>query len=508
MNKLLKEKIMEALTSILPITAIVLLLSVTVAPLQTDVMVLFLIGALMLIVGMGLFTLGADMAMLPMGEGMGVSLSKHKSILFPLAAVFVLGVVITIAEPDLQVLAQQIPSIPNMTLILAVALGVGFFLVVAVLRMIFKIKLAYLLIGCYVMVFLLAFFAPDNFVPAAFDSGGVTTGPIPVPIIMALGLGLTAIRSDKDSDNDSFGLVALGSVGPILAVLVLGIFFRPDEVDNGTTLLPTLESTRDVAGEFLHHLPDYLMEVAVAIAPIAVLFALFQILTRRFTARQLPRVIIGVIYTYVGLALFLTGANVGFVPAGQLIGTELANSFKYLLIPVGMVLGYYIVAAEPAVHVLEKQVEEVSHGAIARKTIGKALSIGVAVSVGLSMARILFGIHIFVFLIPGYLVSLAMTFFVPPLYTAVAFDSGGVASGAMTTTFLLPLAMGACTALGGNLMTDAFGCVAMVAMTPLITIQALGLRAEMKKRASRKKLATQLAQFEDSIVYFDEEEAA
>ncbi len=508
MNKQLKEKISEALTSILPITAIVLLLSVTVAPLQNDVMVLFLIGALMLIVGMGLFTLGADMAMLPMGEGMGVSLSRHKSLLFPLAAVFVLGLVITIAEPDLQVLAQQIPSIPNMTLILAVALGVGFFLMVAVLRMVFKIKLSYLLIGCYLLVFVLACFAPDNFVPAAFDSGGVTTGPITVPFIMALGLGLTAIRSDKDSDNDSFGLVALGSVGPILAVLVLGIFFKPDEVDNGAALLPTLDSTRDVAGEFLHNMPHYLMEVAVAIAPIAVLFALFQLLTRRFTARQLPRVIVGVVYTYLGLVIFLTGANVGFVPAGQLIGTELARNFKYLLVPVGMVLGYYIVAAEPAVHVLEKQVEEVSNGAIARKTIGRALSIGVAVSVGLSMMRILFGIHIFWFLIPGYALSLAMTFFVPPLYTAVAFDSGGVASGAMTTTFLLPLAMGACTALGGNLMTDAFGCVAMVAMTPLITIQALGFRAEMKRRASRKTIESRLAQLEDCIVYFNEEEVA
>lgn len=506
MNKQLREKVMEALTSILPITAIVLLLSVTVAPLGNSVMMLFLFGALMLIAGMGLFTLGAEMSMLPMGEGIGVQLSKNKKIVLPVVVCFILGVVITMAEPDLQVLATQIPSAPNMVLILSIAVGVGGFLAVAVLRMIFHIRLSTLLIGFYGLVFLLAIFAPDSFIPAAFDSGGVTTGPITVPFIMALGLGLTAMRSDKDSENDSFGLIALSSIGPILSVLVLGIFYKPAAVTQEPVPLADLTDTRDVMREFLTAFPAYAKEVLAALLPIAAIFLLFQLLSRRFRRRQLLRIVVGFLYTYVGLALFLTGANVGFMPAGQLIGTEIAGgAFQFLLIPVGMLLGYFIVAAEPAVHVLKKQVEEVSNGAIPQRTIRQSLSIGVALSVGLSMLRIILGIHLFWFLVPGYLLSLAMTFFVPPLFTAVAFDSGGVASGAMTTTFLLPMAMGACTALGGDLMTDAFGIVAMVAMTPLITIQSLGVRAELKKKAAHRKFVHQLEQVEDTILYFDEE---
>ncbi len=504
MTKQLRETIREALSSILPITAIVLLLSITVSPLRNDVVMLFIIGAMLLIVGMGLFTLGADMAMLPMGEGIGVSLSRDRSFLVPIIVIFILGVVITIAEPDLQVLATQIPSVPNPVLIMAVALGVGFFLVVSLLRMIFRIPLSYLLIGSYALVFILAYIAPDNFVSVAYDSGGVTTGPITVPFIMALGVGLTTIRSDKNSENDAFGLVALGSIGPILAVLILGIFYKPEPIDYSQSSLPHLATARDVFHEFVLAMPTYAKEVLLAFAPIVIIFTVFQLWTRRFTRHQMPRIIVGFTYTYIGLVLFLTGANIGFVPAGQLIGSLLADSYEHLLIPIGMVLGYFIVEAEPAVHVLRKQVEEVSNGAISETAIGKCLSIGVAISVGLSMLRIITGINIFWLLVPGYLVALALTFLVPKLYTAVAFDSGGVASGAATTTFLLPLAMGACSTLGGNVMTDAFGCVAMVAMTPLITIQILGYIAESRSRKAHREIAYRYAQVEDDIVFFDE----
>lgn len=499
----LREKMAESLSSVLPITAIVLLLSITIAPVSSGVLVLFLFGSLLLIFGMSLFTMGAGMSMQPMGEGIGVQISKSRRLLLPVIICFALGVIITIAEPDLTVLAEQIPSIPNMVLILAVAIGVGLFLVVSLLRTAFGIPLSRLLLVFYLVVFVLAAFAPADFIPAAFDSGGVTTGPITVPFIMALGIGMVSIRSDKKSSDDSFGLVALCSIGPILSVLILSICFEP-QATTTETVIADIVDTRDAIREFVTAFPHYAKEVMVALVPIVIVFIVFQVITRRHQLHQLLRIGSGFLYTYLGLVLFLTGANVGFMPAGKLIGEEIAGtSYKFLLIPVGMLVGYFIVAAEPAVHVLKKQVEEISSGRITQTAIGIGLSIGVAVSVGIAMLRILTGIPLMWFLIPGYAISLLISFFVPPLYTGVAFDSGGVASGPMTTTFLLPFAVGACEAVGGNLLTDAFGIVAMVAMTPLITIQVIGLYAQMKHRAQRRRRADQLSRIDDGILYYD-----
>ena len=499
----LREKMAESLSSVLPITAIVLLLSITIAPVGSGVLVLFLFGSLLLIFGMSLFTLGAGMSMQPMGEGIGVQISKSRKLLLPVIICFALGVIITIAEPDLTVLAEQIPSIPNMVLILAVAIGVGLFLVVSLLRTALGIPLSRLLLIFYLVVFVLAAFAPADFIPAAFDSGGVTTGPITVPVIMALGIGMVSIRSDKKSSDDSFGLVALCSIGPILSVLILSICFEP-QATTTETVIRDIVDTRDAIREFVTAFPHYAKEVMVALVPIVIVFIVFQVITRRHQLHQLLRIGSGFLYTYLGLVLFLTGANVGFMPAGKLIGEEIAGtSYKFLLIPVGMLVGYFIVAAEPAVHVLKKQVEEISSGRITQTAIGIGLSIGVAASVGIAMLRILTGIPLMWFLIPGYAISLLISFFVPPLYTGVAFDSGGVASGPMTTTFLLPFAVGACEAVGGNLLTDAFGIVAMVAMTPLITIQVIGLYAQMKHRAQRRRRADQLSRIDDGILYYD-----
>lgn len=499
----LREKMAESLSSVLPITAIVLLLSITIAPVSSGVLVLFLFGSLLLIFGMSLFTMGAGMSMQPMGEGIGVQISKSRRLLLPVIICFALGVIITIAEPDLTVLAEQIPSIPNMVLILAVAIGVGLFLVVSLLRTAFGIPLSRLLLVFYLVVFVLAAFAPADFIPAAFDSGGVTTGPITVPFIMALGIGMVSIRSDKKSSDDSFGLVALCSIGPILSVLILSICFEP-QATTTETVIADIVDTRDAIREFVTAFPHYAKEVMVALVPIVIVFIVFQVITRRHQLHQLLRIGSGFLYTYLGLVLFLTGANVGFMPAGKLIGEEIAGtSYKFLLIPVGMLVGYFIVAAEPAVHVLKKQVEEISSGRITQTAIGIGLSIGVAVSVGIAMLRILTGIPLMWFLIPGYAISLLISFFVPSLYTGVAFDSGGVASGPMTTTFLLPFAVGACEAVGGNLLTDAFGIVAMVAMTPLITIQVIGLYAQMKHRAQRRRRADQLSRIDDGILYYD-----
>ena len=481
MNKILKEKIKEAFASVLPITIIVLLASVFLTPMPSGTILMFMVGAALLIVGMGFFTLGADMAMIPMGEGIGIHLTKSSKLALIIIVSFLMGTVITIAEPDLQVLARQVPSIPGIGLILAVAAGVGIFLVIAVLRPLLKIPLSVLLFVLYIVTFGIAFFAPGTFIPVAFDSGGVTTGPITVPFILALGAGVAAIRSDKNSQEDSFGLVAICSVGPILAVILLGIFYKPGSVEVEPHVSKAALTSRDVASYFAMELPHFFKEVFYALGAIALFFIIFQLVSRRYHRHQLGRIVVGFIYTLIGLVLFLTGVNVGFIPVGQLLGSQLAaSSFNWILIPFGILVGYFIVAAEPAVHVLNKQVEEISSGAITEKMMNRGLAIGMAAAVAITMVRILLQVPIMWILAPGYAFALILTFIVPKLFTGIAFDSGGVCSGPMCTTFLLPLAMGTCEGVQGNLMLEAFGIIAMVAMTPLIVIQLMGLLYQLR----------------------------
>ncbi|MBR6809766.1 MAG: DUF1538 domain-containing protein [Clostridia bacterium] len=468
--------------AVLPITLVVSLLSVTFAPVDLGIIAQFFLGAFMLVQGMGLFTLGADMAMLPMGEYMGSHLTRKRNIYFLCGFAFLLGVLITIAEPDLTVLANQIQGVPNFTLILTVGVGVGSFLVVALLRILFRIKLKYMLLGLYALVFLIGIFIKPEFLPMSFDSGGVTTGPITVPFILALGMGVANVRSGKEAEDDSFGLVALCSVGPILAIMLINLFFP--ELKNTSAAADTVlpENTLEVMSSFSNEFPHYLKEVLIALLPIVVLFIFFQFFSLHLPGRELRRISVGLMYTFLGLVIFLTGVNVGFLPMGQYLGAHLATEHAWLLIPLGALIGFLVVRAEPAVHVLNSQVEEVSSGAISKKAMMYALSIGVAASVSLSMLRVLTGISIWYFIAPGYLIALLLTFFCPPIFTAIAFDSGGVASGPLTAAFMLPLAMGACGAVGGNVLEDAFGVVAMVAMTPLIAIQILGVVYRVKTR--------------------------
>ena len=374
-----------------------------------------------------------------------------------------------------------------MTLILAVGVGVGVFLVSAMLRMLFGIALRNLLVLFYIIVFTLVFFVPSDFRAVAFDSGGVTTGPMTVPFIMALGVGISAIRNDKHAADDSFGLVSLCSIGPILAVLILGMIYKPTESSYSVSQIPQVEDSVELWDMFAHGIPEYMKEIAVSLLPIILFFGLFQIFALRLSRRSLAKILVGLVYTYIGLVLFLTGANVGFMPAGSYLGKVLAaNEFRFLLIPLGALIGYFIVKAEPAVYVLNRQVEEITDGAISAGAMGISLSVGVAVSVALAMVRVLTGIPILYFMIPGYAIAIVLSFFVPKIFSAIAFDSGGVASGPMTATFLLPLAQGACMAVGGNLVADSFGVVAMVAMTPLITIQMLGVVYQLKQRFGKK----------------------
>ena len=489
MNEKLKEKTREALTSVLPITVIVLMLSVTLVPMEVGTLALFLTGAVLLIVGMGFFQLGAEISMTPLGQGIGGSIVRQKKTWLAVVICFAMGAIITISEPDLQVLANQVAAIPNAVLIWTVAAGVGVFTAVAVLRILYRVPLSKMLLGLYLLLFVVSLFVPNEFLAVAFDAGGVTTGPMTVPFIMALGVGVSSIRGDRHAADDSFGLVALCSVGPILAVLILGIAFRASDSTYIPPVLPEVSDSVELWQLFHEGLPEYIKEIASSLLPIVVMFGVFQAVALRLDKRTLGRIAVGLAYTYVGLVLFLTGANVGFMPAGNYLGQVLAGcGMPWVIIPIGMLIGYFIVKAEPAVYVLNKQVEEVTDGAISAQAMGMALSAGVSISVGLAMVRVLTGISILWFLIPGYAVAIGISFVVPKLFTAIAFDAGGVASGPMTATFLLPLAQGACVAVGGNIVTDAFGVVAMVAMTPLITVQLMGLAAQLKtgrRRAAR-----------------------
>ena len=485
MNQKLKEKILESLSAVLPITGIVLLLSIVLVPVQLGTMVMFIVGAILLVVGMGFFQLGAEMSMTPLGEGIGVQISKTRRVPFIFLIGFLMGVIITVSEPDLQVLAQQVPSIPNNTLVLTVAVGVGIFLAVAIFRILFQVDLSVILIVLYVALLGMSFMVPKDFLAVAFDSGGVTTGPMTVPFIMAMGVGLASVRGDKNASSDSFGLVALSSIGPVLAVVILGCFYNPTETAYTAASAAGVATTRDVVWQFVANMPSYVREVLISLVPIVAVFAVFQLFSRRYLRRQVTRVTVGFVYTYIGLVLFLCGVNVGFAPLGASMGGDIASGrWRWLLVPIGMLIGYYIVKAEPAIQVLNRQVEGVTNGAVSARAMNRCLSIGVSASVGFSMLRVLTGLSIHWIVIPGYIIALILSRLVPKMFVGIAFDSGGVASGPMTTTFLLPLSIGASSALGGNLMTDAFGVVALVALTPLIAVQIMGILYQYKLRAA------------------------
>ena len=498
------EKIKEALISALPITVIVYLMSLTPWFQFTSVeLVSFTIGAVMLVLGIGLFNMGADLAMTPMGAHVGSGLSKQRKLGLLLGVCFVLGMLITIAEPDLQVLATQVSAVMNGTvLVYAVGLGVGAFLIVAILRIVFRRPLGNLLTLFYMLLFALALMlvvqGNESLLPLAFDSGGVTTGPITVPFIMALGVGVSSILGDSKSQDNSFGLVALCSIGPVLAVLVLGIFTTNDLSYSD----PDYSMRSDILGSFLHSLARTAKEVATALGMIVAFFTVCQLTFLRLPRKRLLRIAIGVLFTYVGLVIFLTGVNVGFMPIGYKMGFELAKMDLTFLVVMGLIMGVVVVLAEPAIHVLNQQVEDVTSGAITRRAMITGLCVGVGAAIALSVVRIIFDFSLVYYVIPGYFISLGLSLFVPRVYTAIAFDSGGVASGPMTSGFILPFATGVCVSIQGEaaVLRDAFGVVALVAMARLITIQLLGFRAIVTEKIAERRAMKRILDADDQQI--------
>lgn len=488
MKENVKLKIKEALSSIVPITLIVAILSFTITPLATDVIVEFIIGAIMLVIGTGFFTLGAEMSMSIIGERIGADIAKRKNIFLILAILIILGTVVTIAEPDLKVLAEQITSVPSNLIIGVVGLGVGVFLSIAFLRVVLKIKLKYALLFFYSIVFVLAFFVPKEFLAMAFDSGGATTGPMAVPFIIAFGIGISSIRSEENSESDSFGMVALCSIGPILATMILGMVYKITNFEYTNRTYSTYANTKEIAEAFVQNLPNYFGEVVIALLPIIIFFIIYQLAVIKMSKKELFKVFIGCFYEFIGLTLFLLGANVGFLQIGSLIGMKLAEiGNDFLIIAIGALLGYFVVIAEPAVEVLNKQISDITDGAIPEKAMKKSLSIGVSIALVISMIRVLTGIPILYFLLPGYLIALILAFVGDDIFTAVAFDSGGVASGTMASAFLVPFAIGVSEGVGGNVLSDAFGVIAMVAMAPIVAVQISGLIYKLKSKKLQKK---------------------
>jgi len=468
---------------------------------------IFCASAVLLILGIGLFNMGADLAMTPMGEHIGAGLTKSKKLTVLLVVCFIMGVLITIAEPDLSVLAEQVSTVMNSTLLIVmVGVGVGLFLLLAVCKIVFKKNLSMLLMFAYLALFmvcavLLELKGEDGsmFFPLAFDSGGVTTGPITVPFLMALGLGISTTVGGKNSNENSFGLIALCSVGPMIAVLLLSATSKGEL----TYTLPDYSMSAVTGANFGPEVLRILLDVLKALGLIVVFFFILQFSVLKLPKRKIIQIIIGIVYTFLGLVLFLGAATVGFMPIGFEIGSQVASYNSGIMIALGFVFGAVVVLAEPAVHVLNKQVEDVTDGAVKKREMMIALALGVGLSIGLSMIRVIFGFSLLWYLVPGYIISLGLSFFVPGLYTAIAFDSGGVASGPLTSSFILPMAIGTCSALGGNVLGSAFGVVSMVAMVPLITIQVLGFKAIVSRRMRQKLTERRIfAADDEQIIYF------
>lgn len=477
---LIKEKLKESIISIAPVMLIMIIISL-ILKFNIITIMTILISTILLIIGTTLFTLGADLSMLEIGKSISGKLLKSRNLLLICVVSFIVGIVITIAEPDLKVLATQMSAIDSRVLILSVGIGVGIFLLIAVLRIIYQINLKFLIACFYIILISLLLMSKKEIIPVAFDSGGVTTGPMSVPFILSMGIGFTSVKRRNSSENDSFGLIALCSIGPIITVLLLNLFSKNNmqySYDIGLEYTKFSDLILNYTSEFI----PILKEVAFSLLPILVVYLIFLILGKELKSQKNLKVFVGLFITLIGLVMFFIGVNVGYMQVAYLMGIGLYNKSKLLLLILGMIVGFLIVKAEPAVTVLTEQIEKLTQGSIKRSIMNNTIAVGVSVAVGISIIRVLTGISINYFLIFGYLIAILLLMITPDIFTMVAFDSGGAVSGPMTTTFLLPLIIGICYATGGNVLTDAFGVVSLVALSPLIVIQILGVIYKVKTK--------------------------
>lgn len=482
------QKLKEVLYSVLPITFMVLVLNFTITPLETPLLIRFLLGSLFIILGLSIFLFGVDIGITPIGNLMGSGIAKSNKTWFIIVAGFILGFVISVAEPDLHILAGRVDSLTNSvitkpSIVIVVSIGIAALLSTGLIKIAYNIRLPRLLTILYLIIFVLCLFSSPIFLAISFDASGATTGAITVPFILAIAAGVSTLKKDsKVSEEDSFGLVGIVSAGAIMTVLLMSVISKVSDI-TGSLDYNTLDYPSIIA-PFIEVFPTILYESFLALFPILVIFLIFK---RRFklSRKATGKILKGVLYTYIGLVLFMVGVNAGFMDVGSLIGYKLAKlDNDFILIGIAFILGLVTVLAEPAVHVLTYQVENITSGYVKRSAVLSALSVGIGLSLALSMIRIMVpGIQLWHYLLPGYIISIIMTYFVPELFVGIAFDSGGVASGPMTATFVLAFAQGAAEAIeGADVLIDGFGIIAMVALTPLITLQILGLIFKIKSK--------------------------
>lgn len=474
LKQVLMLKLKESLQAVLPIVIIILLLHATVAPMPTGTLMLMIVGGALLIVGLTLFSLGTDMSMMPMGEHIGSALIRSRKLPLLIFSCFIFGFIVTIAEPDLQIMTKQVPSMPDWGLVIGVGAGVGAFLVIAVLRVLFRLRLANVLMVCYAVTFLVGI-ASSDYLAVAFDASAVTTGPVTVPFLLSMGIGIAATIGGRGTEDDNFGFCAICSIGPILTVLIMGLFYSAHSTGYLFETPSTVENMTQLIGLFSMGFVHSFRDVLMVVVPIVGIFSIYQFTHLRLSKTELVKLGVGLLYLMAGLTIFLTGVNRGFMPAGKFLGTTMgALSNNWILVPICLFVGGCVVAAEPAVHVLTKQVEEITSGAISKRMMLLGMAFGVGLAMALSMIRMMLDIPIWWVMVPGYLLALALTFCVPDMFVGIGFDSGGVAAGAMSAAFVLPFTIGACEAMGGDIMADAFGVVGIIAMMPPITVQIMG----------------------------------
>jgi len=492
----LQEKLKEAVKSILPVSLIILLIGF-ILKFNIVTIISLIISTILLILGVGLFTYGADLSMIEIGKLISSGLVKTKKPVLIAIISLIVGIFITIAEPDLKVLAEQMTAIDSNTFIFCVGLGVGLFLSLAAIRILFQISLKKILAIFYILLLLMMFISKNDIIPVAFDSGGVTTGPISVPFILAMGLGFSSMQSRKKSKDDSFGLVALCSIGPILIVLLSNMFSNSD-MSYIYNIEPEVTNISTLLSNYKNELLPTLKEVFMSLLPILCMFIIYTLITRKVNKNKMFKIIIGLGATFIGISIFFLGVNVGYLPIAYLIGINMTKTFKYILIPLGMIIGFVIVKAEPAISVLTEQIENITQGSMKKDMITNTIAIGVACAVTISIIRVLTGISLNYFIIIGYIIALLLMIITPNLFTMIAFDSGGAVSGPLTSTFLLPLVVGICYQVEGNVLTDAFGLVALVALSPLITIQILGVVYIIKMKKQEK-----ITKLDQTIISYD-----
>lgn len=478
MHKIFLTKLKNVSLSVLPFAVLVVIISTTLLDIPFWDIIKFLLCAVLVIIGIVLFNVGTEKSMIKMGGYVGAELSKRNKVWVILLSVLLIGTIVTIAEPDLLVFAEQ-SGMDKWIYVMTVALGLGIFFVLATLRIILKVKMSTIFAVCYGAVILLIFFVPEQFVPLACDSSGVTTGPLSVPFIIAIGLGLSAVRSGDSSRDDSFGIVGICSIGPIIAIMIMGAIFGGSPEPNVTSI-QTADSLGGVVSQIGAGALVSMKDIALSLTPIVLFFAFYQLAFLKLPFKEVMRLCIGLVYTFIGICIFFVGVRVGFLPLGNELGIGLGlGSVSWILIPFSLVLGALIVFVEPAIYILIKQVEDLTNGIVKKRSMMIALSIGVSISVMLSVVRVVCEIDLLYILVPMILICIIIPFFIPTIFTSIAFDSGGIASGMMASCFIVPFMQGVCMSYNNDLVLFGFGTIALIATTPILVIEIMGLYSQV-----------------------------